>query len=406
MNCPLVEWRLRLTTGLLAVSLTLPAISCRRTEPPERSARIIRHFSIYEGSGEYCAWPDIAGTRDGDLIVVFCRSEEHLGPDGQILLTRSTDKGLSWQSPQVIFNTSIDDRESGLTNLADGRIVGHFWATFHTPKFYAGLQPGSYDASVLSRWTKHVTTPSYRAARDTHGAWCALTADGGRSWSKPARGKDAIHGGIQLRDGSLLVASYREEGECIGVNVSESPLTAWSRRAVVRSPHPESISFGEPHVLLLPSGRIIMMIRATARPYNDQDPRCVLWETYSDDNGRTWAEPRSTPIWGFPPHLMLLKDGRVLCSYGYRRPPYGQRACISADGITWRLEDEVVLRDDAPGPDLGYPASIEVEDGVVLTVYYQPNIPPGTVQRMSPPDPLRVKPGIMGTVWRVPKRRS
>jgi sialidase-1 len=399
-------WRFPLTAGVLAVSLLLPGMSCRRAEPPGAGARIIRHISIYQGSGEYCAWPDIARTRDGDLIVVFCRSEEHLGPDGQILLARSTDNGLSWQNPQVIFNTSIDDRESGLTTLADGRIVGHFWATFHTPEFYAGLQPGSYEAPVLRRWIRHVTTHSYQAARDTQGAWCALTTDGGRSWSKPSRGEDAVHGGIQLRDGSLLVASYREEGDGIGVYVSESPLGAWSRRAVVRAPHPGSISFGEPHVLLLPSGRIIMMIRGTARPYDDQDPRCVLWETFSDDNGRTWVEPFSTPIWGFPPHLMLLNDGRILCSYGYRRPPYGQRACISDDGITWKLEDEVVLRNEAPGPDLGYPASIEVENGIVLTVYYQPDVPPGTVQRMSPPDPQRVKPGIMGTVWNVPKRRS
>lgn len=145
-----------------------------------------------------------------------------------------------------------------------------------------------------------------------------------------------------------------------------------------------------------------MMIRATARPYNDMDPRCVLWESYSDDGGRTWVAPFPTPLWGFPPHLLLLSDGRVLCSYGYRRPPFGQRACISADGISWDVSREIILRDDAPNGDLGYPASVELEPGKILTIYYQPNVPRGTLQDMRPPDPHRSKPAILGTVWQIP----
>jgi hypothetical protein len=73
--------------------------------------------------------------------------------------------------------------------------------------------------------------------------------------------------------------------------------------------------------------------------------------------------------------------------------------------VHWDLQDELLLRDDAPNGDLGYPASIELEPGVVLTVYYQPEVSPGTVQHMSPPDPERTKPGILGTIWKVPRQR-
>jgi hypothetical protein len=118
----------------------------------------------------------------------------------------------------------------------------------------------------------------------------------------------------------------------------------------------------------------------------------------------TWVDPYETPLWGFPPHLMQLSDGRVLVSYGHRRPPFGQRACISDDGVTWELENEIILRADAPNKDLGYPVSVELEPGVVLTVYYQPNVPEGTYQEMDPPDPERTKPGILGTIWNVPPR--
>jgi hypothetical protein len=339
------------------------------------------------------------------LVVVFCRSEEHLGPDGAILLSRSTDNGGHWNSPEVFYDTPIDDRECGLTLLKEGTLMVHVWSTFHTPTSYNALSRSSYDEVVLDRWIRTVDSPSYRAAAKHEGGWTLLSSDGGTTWSAPIAGTDAVHGGLQLDNGTLLAASYRRERDSVGVYMAESPLAPWKRIAIIRSPRPDSLRFSEPHILQLPTGRVIMMIRVAVKPYNDSDPRCYLWGTYSDDRGHTWAEPYPTPLWGFPPHLLLLSDGRVLCTYGYRRAPYGQRACVSNDGVTWREQDEVILRDDAPNKDLGYPASVELEPGVVLTIYYQPNVPPGVVQRMEPPDPDRVKPGILGTIWRLPAGR-
>ena len=86
-------------------------------------------------------------------------------------------------------------------------------------------------------------------------------------------------------------------------------------------------------------------------------------------------------MWGYPADLRLLRNGNLLCTYGYRRKPYGIRACFSRDGgETWDTEHEVVLRDDAlsggtghgkgyPG-DLGYPRTVELDDGSFLTAYY------------------------------------
>jgi hypothetical protein len=362
---------------------------------------IIRHFTIY-GGGEYCAWPSLTKTAEGDLIVVFTRTEEHLAPDGAIMLSRSTDGGATWLPPVVVTDSPIDDRESGLTTLKNGWILGHFWSTLHTRTFYEALPPEAYRPEVIHRWIRFVERPEYRGARGMHGAWSAISRDGGRTWSRFLRGHDSVHGGIELGDGSLLLASYRESRDGVGIFRAASVDSSWQLIATIRSTNPDSIGFGEPHVLQLPTGRILVMIRATTHPYDDQDPRCVLWESYSDDGGKSWTVPFSTPLWGFPPHMTLLADGRVLCTYGYRRPPYGQRACISRDGITWNLRDEVVLRDDAPNHDLGYPASLEIKRGIILTVYYQPDVPRGTVQEMSPPDPQRTKPGILGTLWRLP----
>jgi len=391
--------------SLLAILLCLTSVRAQDGGGSGIRAEVIRHITIYESPSEYCAWPSVATTSGGDLVVLFTKTEEHLGPDGAILLSRSTDNGKTWLRPVVVLDSPVDDRESGITTLRDGRIVGHFWSTFHTKELYESLPPNSYGRDLLNKWITTVGQQEYRDAKRNSGASTAVSSDGGRTWSRLGRGHDSVHGGIELSSGSLLLASYRETPDSISVHTADSASGPWRRLAMIVSPHPESISLCEPHMVQLKTGRIIMMIRVNARPYKDLDPRCVLWETYSDDNGKTWVAPFATPLWGFPPHLLLLADGRVLCTYGYRRPPYGQRACVSDDGVTWSLLQEVILRDDAPNGDLGYPASVELERGIILTVYYQPDVPPGTVQRMNPPDPHRTKPGILGTIWRLPPMR-
>ena len=44
-------------------------------------------------------------------------------------------------------------------------------------------------------------------------------------------------------------------------------------------------------------------------------------------------------------------------------------------GKTWDIENEIILRDDAPNSDLGYPSTVELEPGELITVYYQIDIP-------------------------------
>jgi len=364
----------------------------------------LHHMTIYGDGKSYCAWPSITRLANGDLIVLFCESEEHLGPDGRILAMRSKDNGKSWQGPQVVYDTIIDDRECGLTALRDGRLLVHLWSTQWTEKAYLNLAKNSYESSVLQRWITQVKQPDYLQAGHWQKAWLSISSDHGRTWSEPMDGPDSVHGGVQLADGSILVAGYRNHSSYCGVYKSDSTASAWQEIATVRSPQPDSFYFGEPHVAQLKSGRIIMMIRATETKYNDQGKKCFLWETWSDDGGKTWMKPYPIPLWGFPPHLLLLQDGRLLCTYGYRRAPFGQRACLSDDGITWKLDDEIILRQDAINGDLGYPASIELESGKILTVYYQPDASERK-QRMRPPDPHRKKPAIQGTLWFIAKNR-
>jgi len=393
----------RATQAFVLFTLGLLALSPLMNAAEKSEARILRHLSIYEKRDAYCAWPAIARTESGDIVVLFTRTEEHMAPNGEILLSRSTDNGETWMPPAIVYDTILDDRESGVTTLSDGRLLAHFRSVRFTRSTYESMSSTSYEKAFIDRWIGYVEKPEYAEATHLHRAWHAISEDNGFTWSETTPGHDSIHGGIHLRNGSFLVASYREDGGNIGVYGCGEALGEWESISQIVCPIPDRVRFGEPHIIQLDSGRIIMMIRATATPYDDQSPDCQLWGTYSDDHGKTWAAPYQTPLWGFPPHLLQLSDGRVLCSYGYRRAPFGQRVCISEDGIDWKSEDEIVIRDDAIDGDLGYPVSIELEPGKILTVYYQPNLAPGISQSSHPPPPNRKKPGILGTIWMLPE---
>lgn len=84
-----------------------------------------------------------------------------------------------------------------------------------------------------------------------------------------------------------------------------------------------------------------------------------------------------------------MKNGWLLVVYGQRhRRPYGEYACISRDeGETWDIANEIFLS-KAPNTDLGYPASVQLADGSILTVYYQV-------------DKRGEKPCLMSTHWRL-----
>ena len=147
-----------------------------------------------------------------------------------------------------------------------------------------------------------------------------------------------------------------------------------------------------PHRAFTPRTRVLGHIRSTCywapgvvkRTY-DKD-RFYTLEVWSEDGGKTWTYPVETSFEGYPNHLLKLSDGRILCTYGYRRAPMGIRALISEDGgRSWDTDHEYVLRDDGSGlsnawppekrarmggADVGYPISTELADGTILTVYY------------------------------------
>lgn len=146
------------------------------------------------------------------------------------------------------------------------------------------------------------------------------------------------------------------------------------------------IDYDEPALLRLKDGRMVCMLRTHIHPSGDQKNTAFV---VSEDDGFTWTQPRWTDIWGYPSELINLLDGRVLMVYGYRRPPYGTRGCISEDGLTWNRKNEFVIRDggvpchnsgkaasinwEHPGAYLhiGYPSVCQLDDGTIVAAYHE-----------------------------------
>jgi len=353
------------------------------------------HRTIYHDDEVYSAWPSMVRAANGDILISVITTEQHLGPDASVSIMRPTDNGQTWSEPFVAVDTILDDREGGFTVTPDGEILMHVFATHWNAASYEALVPDSYPEAWIARWIKHVSTPEYVNATELAGAFIYSSQDHGTTWEKIGRGPDSTHGGIALQDGSLLVTSYREDSDVIRIYRTTDSRREWEHIHSVPSPAPQ-FQFGEPHVTQLPTGRIVVMIRATARVYDDERPDLYLWQTYSDDNGETWADPFPTPMLGFPPHLLTLSDGRLLCTYGRRVKPYGQRAMISSDGVTWNHAAEITLRDDGLNYDLGYPVSIELSPGRILSAYYQK-------PALDPDDKHRHTTALFTTEWSVPE---
>lgn len=141
-----------------------------------------------------------------------------------------------------------------------------------------------------------------------------------------------------------------------------------------------------PASLRLPSGRILCAVRCRAGERSAGREMSWLDLYASDDDAATW-QPLARPVTfrasghpGNPPTLNRLPDGRLVLVYGNRDQPYTMAARLSADdGQTWG--DEITLRGAAGSPDLGYPRTVILADGTVVTAYYFNDRPDGDGER-------------------------
>ena len=324
--------------AMLLGAVTAPAVELR---------------DVVKGSGYF---PVMIKLRSGDLLAVMRGGGQHVDIRGRLDMVSSKDGGKSWSAPWTVVDEQFDDRNPALGQLPDGTVL----LAYSIAK--------NYDETGLK-------FKGTRKDRVFDGVYLMRSSDKGRTWTKPER-SEAIHqfygdhglvspyGKMAIaRDGTLLMAVYFEFFDERGFQSylfrSKDKGRTWG------DPTRMGDGYNETGITTLRDGTLLAALRSGKGQH--------IAITRSQDMGRTWSAPvQATADMEHPGDLVQLRDGRVLLTYGVRNVPRGVHAMYSGDGgLTWDKEHKVVITNDAPNVDCGYPSSVELKNGEIATVFYQ-----------------------------------
>jgi sialidase-1 len=364
-------------------------------------AKNARTIMIYKDNNRYTCQVGAVQLTTGEIVVVFNETPgyAHLDFDS-ICQIRSHDDGETWdqESKKTIWaktDTFGSDTPS-IMQMRDGTLLCNFVMTAFVNKVALRDDFGpQYNLSGM---------------RECDGVWLMRSTDNGATWSpafkasiSPLRWGQPIDEPAELPDGTLLMAvqaqlrarTYQEaeEGTRCSLIRSDNGGRDWEHWSTIAYDPSGVMGFHEPSLGRTADGTLVCMMRSHHQPRRRHQH---LWIAYSTNDGESWSRPEPTNLWGYPADLTLLQDGRMLATYGYRRDPWGVRGCISPDGLHWDVANEFVIRPGGIAPmdkvphiywHIGYPTTIQLKNGAMLTVDHQWTQEPPYVQY------------VVGTLW-------
>ncbi|MBE5761920.1 MAG: exo-alpha-sialidase [Clostridiales bacterium] len=320
----------------------------------------------------YFAWPTVCRLKNGRIAVAASGFRlKHICPFGKTVLSISEDEGETYTLPAPVIDTVLDDRDGGIMAFGhSGAIVTSFNNTLGFQKNLVKEGDG-----YLKNYLDLITTQEEE--RDI-GAQFRISFDNAVTFGEVHKSPvTSPHGPIELKDGTILwvgrtfspVNEIQPDTDCIKayrVNLDGSMEYLGQIENIYVDGR--RLLSCEPCAFETNDGRIICHIRAQV--YSAPQ----IFTTYqceSTDGGRTWSKPY--PLLeregGAPAHIMRHCSGVLISVYGYRKGPYGIKAMFSFDeGRTWDTGHDIYV--NHVGGDLGYPSTIELIDGSLLTVFY------------------------------------
>lgn len=337
--------------------------------------KFLEHVEVYRDH-HYNTFPSILKRSDGMLVAGFRQATDrqfaygsvtHIDPTSKAVYVTSRD-GKTWnRQPGIIYDDFLHGVQDPCLNiLSDGTLFVTFfmWKVFEAAAV-AERKPD--DILQYGRWLARLDN-----------VYSIRSADGGQSWDEPIAlpfYPVALRGNCtELADGSIVAPLYGKEDGTYNVIIvrTEDRGQTWARLATI--PGCDGYDFEEPHLYRTASGKLVAFIRTWKKegePGRETD-RMPLYTAESLDDGKTWSRPVKREFYSPSPfHVVRLASGNVLLSYGCRHKPYGIRAAIlDAECVNWDEVQEVVLRDDGLGFDLGYTSAVQMDDGRILITYY------------------------------------
>ncbi len=206
---------------------------------------------------------------------------------------------------------------------------------------------------------------------DTWWGELLISTDHGKTWKDrqrlPNNGIGPVKNKpVQMADGSIWCPSSTEhDGWRVHLEVSRDNLKTWTTTGFLNRKEHGAI---QPSLLTHRDGRWQMLCR------NQNGGDGHLWQTWSEDQGKTWSEFEST---GLPnpnsgTDAVTLSDGRQLLVYNHTNRgsefPSSRamlNVAVSEDGRRWSA---ALVLERSKG-EYSYPAVIQTDDGLVHITY-------------------------------------
>lgn len=320
---------------------------------------IVGNGVVAHRPGQMYGWPGITRAANGDILVSASERKFHICPFGREVFMRSTDNGKTWGLPQEIFNSELDDRDANITTLKDGTIVQSWFTSI----------------AFEAEWPERSARVTDKIRQEVAGTWMLRSFDHGYTWEDTAlKMPVGMHiSPVELSDSSLISIGFEDrfdlkEDYILKVYKSHDKGESWNYLTDIDCEYnilengAKRAILNENHVIETEPGKLVALFR-----------RCgdCLYQASSNDYGVTWTSTKKTEIQGYPVHMLKLSNGAVMAAYGYRWDPYSIRAVFSYDDCrSWDIENTVTLYQWEDQLDMGYPVSIEMEPGRIMTVFY------------------------------------
>lgn len=312
-----------------------------------------------------CAWPNLTVLKDGTIIASIFNQPSHAQREGDVECWASSD-GRFWEKRGV---PAAHDPDANRMNVA------------------AGLALNGDLVVVASGWSLKPANPDgTRGLIDILRPWVSRSSDGGRTWTvgkkafptaEPSMSEFIPFGDILPgADGSLRVLAYAqsvdEKTNKVSMFRSDDDGRTWKAlSAISDGKNGATVPTGhnETAFMHLGDGKWI----AAARRWRAGQAMDLF---RSEDDGKSWKyDSQLTQDSQHPGHLLRLNNGSLLLTYGNRiKGQFGVAVKFSTDqGKTWSEPSLIV--DDLTSGDSGYPSSVQLPDGKIMTAYYSVGAP-------------------------------
>lgn len=297
-------------------------------------------------------WPNLTLLPGGEIVAAIYGHPSHGYGCGDVELWASTDEGRSWRYRSTVSDHSEQPRQVRMNHAV-------------------GLNRRGELVALVSGWSEDRRPPRLPMQ-------VCISSDEGRTWQRHLLHTTKVpYGDIRfLEDGSLASVFFSpDEKSAASVYISEDDGVSWFSRGE-SMPHADETNLycSDRNGLWLAASRTIpdrwRDIRDLAYPHG-----AGVTLRRSLDGGLTWDEGKSvSPTGQDNAHLLRLKDGRLLLSLTSRIPGlFGVAMRVSDDeGITWGIPFVLISvpATDWRLTDCGYPSTIQLEDGTLVTAYY------------------------------------